>query len=122
MLSEIKKRDSQRKRRGFRIRKKLRGTADKPRMSVFKSNRHLFVQIIDDEASKTILSVGTMSDACKGKFDKKSKEAAKFIGLELANKAKEKNISRVVFDRGSLRYHGLIAAIADSAREAGLQF
>lgn len=122
MLSEIKKRNIQRDRREMRVRKKLRGTLEKPRFTVFKSNKHLFVQLIDDEQGKTLVSLGTMSQQCKGQHEKKSKEAAQFIGKKLAEMAKEQNISRVVFDRGHLRYHGVIASVADAAREAGLQF
>ncbi len=122
MLSEAKKRDVQRHRRQMRIRKRVRGTLEKPRFSVFKSNKHIFAQLIDDEQGKTIVSLGTMSSTCKGKHEKKSKEAARFIGEDMARVAKEKNIARVVFDRGRYKYHGLIAAIADAARESGLQF
>ena len=120
MYSGIQKRSLKREKRVLRVRKKLRGTAEKPRLSVFKSNRHLFVQIIDDDAGLTLASVGTYSK--KKKESSTSKENAKNIGLAIGKKAKEKNIQAVVFDRGRFKFHGVIAELATGAREAGLQF
>lgn len=122
MINERKKRDVQRKRRSFRVRNKVRGTSSKPRLSVFKSNVHIYAQLIDDESGKTLFGVGTMSDLCKGKYDKKSKEACKFLGSKIAEKASELGIQNVVFDRGHNAYHGLLKELADSARSAGLNF
>lgn len=122
MLSEIKRRDVQRNRRVMRVRKKVRGNAERPRMCIYKSNKHLFVQIIDDEQGKTLVSLGSMMPECKGANSKKSKESARFIGTMIAKKALDKNISQVVFDRGHYQYHGLIAILADAAREVGLKF
>lgn len=122
MINELKVRDIQRKRRSFRVRKKLKGTASKPRLSVFKSNLHVYAQLIDDEAGKTLFGVGTMGEICKGKFEKKSKDACKFLGQQIAKKANELGIQAVVFDRGSYKFHGLLKELADSAREAGLKF
>ena len=122
MINERKKRDVQRKRRTFRVRNKLRGTSVKPRLSVFKSNVHIYAQLIDDESGKTLFGIGTMGEACKGKFDKKSKEACKFLGVKIAEKASELGIEKVVFDRGQCTYHGLLKELADSARSAGLKF
>lgn len=123
MYSEMKQRNTRRKRRKMGIRRRLRGTADKPRMCVFKSNKHLFVQLIDDENGNTLLSASTMTkDLEKPELKRKSKEAARHIGSVLAEKAKDKNIQTVIFDRGHNKYHGLLAELADAAREAGLRF
>lgn len=105
------------------IRRRLRGTAIKPRMSVFKSNKHLFVQLIDDENGHTLLSASTMmKELDKPELKKKSKETARYIGGLVADQAKGKNIQTVIFDRGHNKYHGLLAEVANAAREAGLQF
>ncbi len=122
MLSEIKKRDVRRKRRLMHVQNVVRGSSVKPRFTVHKSNRHLFVQIVDDEQGKTLFSLGSMMPECKGKYERKSKETARFIGETIAKKALENKITRVVFDRRHYKYHCLIAVLADAAREAGLQF
>ena len=123
MYSEIKRRDARRKRRKMGVRRRLRGTAEKPRMSVFKSNKHLFVQLIDDENGHTLLSASTiMKELEKPDCKKKGKEAARYIGGYVAEQAKGKNIQGVIFDRGHNKYHGLLAEVANAAREAGLQF
>ncbi|MBS0615054.1 MAG: 50S ribosomal protein L18 [Verrucomicrobia bacterium] len=115
-------RNSQRFTRRLRVRKKLRGSAEKPRMSVFKSNRHLSIQLIDDEAGKTLVALSTVMPEMRKQKLVKSKEAATTLGQKIAEQALAKNIQRVVFDRGHYKYHGLIAQLADSARKAGLQF
>ena len=123
MENRLKKRNGQRARRLLRVRSQVKGTALKPRMSVLKSNKHLAVQIIDDEASVTLFSASTMTQERKTlQFGKKSKEAAKHLGVKIAEMAKKHNVERVVFDRGRYKYHGLLAELANSAREAGLQF
>ncbi len=112
-----------RKRRVFRVRKKLKGTTERPRLSVFKSNLHLFVQVINDETGETLASLGTMSKDFKGtEYAKKSKKSAQILGEKIAQMAKGKNVEKVVFDRGRFKYHGIIAVLADAARQAGLQF
>lgn len=121
MDNSLKKRKNARKRRIFRNRKKTKGTSEKPRMSVFKSLNHLFVQIIDDENGKTLASVGTMAKENQ-KLKKSRKEFAKEIGKQIAALAKKKKISTVVFDRGRYKFHGVVKELADSAREAGLKF
>ena len=123
MESRLKVRQSQRARRVLRVRKPLKGTAEKPRLSVMKSNKHLSIQVIDDESSRTLFSASTLTQEMK-KTDlgKKSKDSAKQLGLKIAELAKQHNVSSVVFDRGRYKYHGLLAILADSAREAGLQF
>src|SRR4029078_7278262 len=110
MYSEMNQRNVRRKRRKFGVRNKTRGTAEKPRMSVFKSNKHLFVQLIDDEKGCTLLSASTiMKDIKNVEHKKKSKESARYIGGMIAEKAKDKNIQTVIFDRGHNKYHGLLA-------------
>ena len=123
MENGISKRNKKRARRTLRNRKHVRGTEARPRLSVFKSNVHLSAQIIDDEKGVTLAGLGTLSKEFQGtKFAKKSKEAAKEIGSKLAVLAKSKGVNAVVFDRGRLKYHGVIAELANAAREAGLQF
>lgn len=123
MESHLKQRDTQRKRRAMRIRKEVRGTKDKPRLSIFRSNKHLLAQLIDDEDHTTLLGVGTLSKEFKGtEFAKKSKEAAKQIGKKIAQEAKKNQIETIVFDRGAYKYHGIIAELAQAAREEGLKF
>lgn len=119
MDNSLIKRDVRRKRRAQSVRRRIRGTAEKPRFSVMRSNKHLFAQLIDDENQKTLVGIGTMGK--KAPFGKKSKEAARKIGEKLALMAKEQNISAVIFDRGPYKYHGLVAEVANGAREAGLK-
>jgi large subunit ribosomal protein L18 len=122
MYSEMKRRDIRRKRRKMGVRRQVRGTSEKPRMSVFKSNKNLFVQLIDDENGITLVSASTIMKDIQPELKKKGKEAARHIGGYVAKAAKEKNIQGVVFDRGHNKYHGLLAELANAAREAGLQF
>jgi large subunit ribosomal protein L18 len=103
----------------MRIRKDVTGTTERPRLSVFKSVGHLYAQLIDDTAGRTLVSCSSMEKDLKGA---KNKEAAKKIGATLAKRAIEKNISNVVFDRNGYRYHGKVKELAESAREAGLKF
>jgi large subunit ribosomal protein L18 len=119
MESQIKVRNRQRLKRAMRVRKQVRGTADKPRLSVCKTNVHISAQLIDDEKGITLVSAGTMN---KDIGKKKSKETAKLVGSKIADLAKQKQIVTVVFDRGRHKYHGLIKELAGAAREAGLQF
>jgi len=110
-----------RARRAFRVRKKVSGTATRPRLVVSRSSRHLFVQVIDDTQGKTLASASTMETNFRNdKADKSAK--AKAIGALIASRAKEAGVSTVVFDRAGNKYHGRIAAVADSARENGLEF
>jgi large subunit ribosomal protein L18 len=113
-------RDRARKSRVMRVRKKLHGSAEKPRLSVSKTNCHIYAQLIDDEAGITLGGFGTLSKSCSEK--RKSKKSAQLIGKQIAEIAKGKNINAVIFDRGRYKFHGLIAELANSAREAGLQF
>lgn len=119
MESNLLTRNRQRIKRAFRVRKHVRGSADKPRLSVSKTNVHISVQLIDDEKGITLASAGTMHKDMRGK---KSKESARLVGTKIADLAKEKQIQRVVFDRGRHKFHGLIKELAGAARDAGLQF
>ena len=111
-------------RRKQRVRLALRRTAGgRPRLSVFRSSKHIYAQVIDDDAKKTIATVSTLDEALKKELDglKKSDEAKK-VGAAIAAKLKQKGIDKVVFDRNGYIYHGRVQALADAAREAGLQF
>lgn len=104
----------------FRVRKALHGSAERPRLSVSKTNCHIYAQLIDDDQAVTIAGFGTQSKESSAK--KKSKESAREIGKQIAALAKAKNINTVIFDRGRYKFHGIVAELANSAREAGLQF
>ena len=108
---------SGRKRIQYRIRKKISGTALKPRLSVYKSNKYIYCQIIDDVNGVTLASASSRTVDNGGNV-----ESAKAVGQAIAEKAKSQNLSQVVFDRGGVIYHGRVKALADAAREAGLQF
>ena len=110
-----------RARRHARIRAKIMGTAERPRLAVYKSNRYLHAQIIDDTAGKTLVA-GSTKEASTGKKPVKKMDAAKTLGLELAKRAKAAGIEAVVFDRGGFRYTGRITTLANAAREGGLKF
>lgn len=111
--------------RHSRVRRKISGNAERPRLSVFKSSRHLYAQIIDDVAANTLVSASTLTPKVKellGEENKKKAESAKIVGTYLGELALSKGIKRVSFDRGGYPYHGRIKAFADAAREAGLEF
>ena len=112
-----------RKKRAWRVRKRLHGTASRPRLSVDKTNKHLFVQLIDDDAHATLGATSTVAKEFRNtEFGRKGKVAARKLGEVIASIAKEKNIKEVIFDRGCFKYHGVLAELADAARAAGLQF
>ncbi|MPM76355.1 50S ribosomal protein L18 [bioreactor metagenome] len=118
MLKKISKND-ERVRRHKRVRTKISGTPECPRLNVFRSNKHIFTQIIDDVNGVTLVACSSLDL----KIDHGNNiEAAKAVGTEVANRAKAKNISHVVFDRGGYIYHGRVKALADAARDAGLEF
>ena len=115
--------EEQRKRRKVRIRKKLSGVPDRPRMVVFRSSRHIYVQVIDDESGKTLVSSSTLALNRKESAGLKlDKESAGKVGKDVAAKALAMNITKVVFDRNGYLYHGRVKALADGAREGGLNF
>jgi|SRR5579875_284924 len=103
-----------------RIRRRLAGTAERPRLAVFRSVKHIYVQVIDDQQGHTVVAAGSNEKDLRGKGG--NIEGAKLIGKTVAQRAKEKGISKVVFDRGGYQYHGRVKALADAAREAGLEF
>jgi len=113
-------RKATRQRRHARVRTKISGTAECPRLCVYRSNSNIYAQIIDDVAGNTLVSSSTLDKDIKTK--KANKEAAKEVGTAVAKKALEKNIKTVVFDRGGYIYHGVVKELAEAAREAGLQF
>ncbi|NQU17346.1 MAG: 50S ribosomal protein L18 [Candidatus Saganbacteria bacterium] len=102
-----------------RKKRKIIGTSDRPRLSVFKANKHIYAQVIDDLNSKTLAAAGTLK---KGAKNTSNIKAASKVGEEIAQKAKEKGVTKVVFDRGVFIYHGRIKALAESARKGGLVF
>lgn len=112
-----------REKRHYRLRNHISGTAERPRLAVFRSNMHIYAQVIDDTTHNTICAASTMEADIKGKLAHTNDvEAAKAVGEAVAKKALDKGINEVVFDRGGYVYHGKVQALADAAREAGLQF
>ena len=122
MINKPNKNDI-RLRKHFRVRKKVTGTTERPRMNVFRSLNNMYVQIIDDTTGNTLVSASTLDTTIKGKVaNAGNKEAAKEVGKLIASKAIDKGIKQVVFDRGGYIYHGRVKELADAAREAGLDF
>lgn len=115
----VKTRSKMRQVRHVRIRKYIKGTASKPRLAVFRSNKHIYAQLIDDTSGVTLASASSMEKSFK---DSVSSEGAKKVGETLAKRAKDKKIQEVIFDRGGFKYHGMVASLADGAREGGLKF
>ena len=116
-------RNKVRLRKHVRVRKKISGTAAKPRLAVFRSARHIYAQVIDDVAGSTLVAASTLDEALKGREGNQgNKDAARAVGKLVAEKALDKGIRQVVFDRGGYLYHGRVKELADGAREAGLQF
>ena len=113
-------RKMERARRHARVRRKISGTAERPRLCVYRSNTILYVQVIDDVAGKTLVSASTLDKEVKTKYA--NKEAAKEVGALIAKRALEKNIKDVVFDRGGYIYHGVVKELAEAARNGGLNF
>ena len=106
-----------------RMRNRFSGTAERPRLSVFRSNNHMYAQVIDDTAGNTLVSASTLEKDVKAELEKTNNvEAAAYLGTVIAKRALEKGIKTVVFDRGGFIYQGKVAALADAAREAGLEF
>ncbi len=112
---------TRRHRRKMHIRKKVFGTAERPRLSVFRSLNHIYAQVIDDSAGITLAAASTAEKELRGSKSTKSEEAA-VVGRLVAERAKAAGVERVVFDRAGFRYHGRIKSLADAAREAGLEF
>lgn len=120
-MDRSKKKTVRRGRRRVQIRKRIQGTAERPRVSVYRSLNHMYAQVIDDLAGRTIVSASTREAGVSGEKTGNAAAAAA-VGAKLAERAKEKGISRVVFDRGGFRYHGRVKALADAVRKGGLEF
>ncbi|KNF08035.1 50S ribosomal protein L18 [Gottschalkia purinilytica] len=122
MLKKVNS-NKKRQKRHMRVRKTVNGTPERPRLNVYRSLNHIYAQIIDDVAGKTLISASTLDKELKEKVSSTgNKEAAKEVGKLVAKKALEKGIETVVFDRGGYLYHGRVKELADGAREAGLRF
>ena len=114
---------SPRQRRAMRIRKKIAGTTERPRLSAYKSNKHIYAQIVDDSVGKTLAFASTLSKEVRDKLEGLDKKGAgRLVGQLLAERAQAAQVKKVVFDRNGFPYHGRLAALADAAREAGLEF
>lgn len=113
---------AERVKRHKRIRRKISGTGDRPRLCVAKSLRHLYVQVVDDEAGRTLLSASTLEPAFRDECRGANVASAEIIGAGLASRAKEQGVTTVVFDRGGHEYHGVVKAFAEACRKGGLQF
>jgi large subunit ribosomal protein L18 len=112
-----------RERRKLRIRRKVNGSSERPRLSVFRSSRHIYAQVVDDVSGNTLAFASTLSKDLRGMLESDNKvEAAKTVGALIAKICKSKKIDRVVFDRNGYLYHGRVSALAQAAREAGLEF
>ncbi len=123
MLATTKKIEKVRTQRKRRVRGKIFGTEARPRVSVFRSARHIYAQAIADDLGKTLAEASTLSEELKGKLGKtKKSEAAKKVGQLMAKRLLDKGISQIIFDRGRFLYHGRVKALAEGAREAGLKF
>ena len=113
----------QRIRRRYRVRRGIRGTAERPRLSVFRTHKHIYAQVIDDATGRTLASASSMDKQMRGQVGfGGNKQAAEAIGKAVAERAKAAGVKQVCFDRGAFRYHGRVAALADAARAAGLEF
>jgi large subunit ribosomal protein L18 len=125
-MTSVASRGAARRKRHERIRLRLGGSAERPRLAVFRSQGHIYAQVIDDEAGRTICSASSLDGEFKGAGKGKKKganvAAAKEVGQLIASRAKQKGVEAVVFDRGGFLYHGRIKALADAARESGLKF
>jgi len=120
-MAQAASRSAAREKRHTRIRLQLEGTPERPRLAVFRSLNHIYAQVIDDSIGKTLASASTLDAAVKGASGTKTEQAKK-VGSLVADRARAAGIEKVVFDRAGFRYHGRIAALAESAREAGLDF
>jgi large subunit ribosomal protein L18 len=122
----IKTKEDRRDRIKFRIRKRVQGTAERPRLSVFRSVSHIYVQVIDDFAGQTVASASSLEPTVKGGMPKDARggniKGAEMVGQAIAERLKSKGITKVVFDRNGFLYHGRVRAVAEAARSAGLEF
>ena len=122
-MDKNKRKTERRNRIRRRIRSTIRGTSDRPRLSIYKSNKHVYAQLIDDLDGHTLAAASTQTDEIEGELEDKTKsEGAKVVGEHLAKIARDKGIEKAVFDRSGYKYHGVIKSLAEGAREAGLDF
>jgi len=122
MLTDIGKKRQSRKKRHRSLRKRIEGSAERPRLAVFRSTRHIYAQVIDDVQKKTLTAISDKVLAVEGETKADKKARAKRVGAAIAKQCLEKGIDKVVFDRAGYKYHGRVSALADGAREAGLKF
>jgi large subunit ribosomal protein L18 len=122
MANIAQQRREGRLRRHRRVRKKVHGTADRPRLAVHRSNKHITVQVIDDDSGRTVASASTTEPEVRGSASGSTVAAATKVGQVVAQRAKAAGVNKVVYDRGGYVYHGRVAAVAEAAREAGLEF
>jgi large subunit ribosomal protein L18 len=122
MLADVSFKKESRKKRHRSLRKRIEGTAERPRLAVFRSARHIYAQIIDDVQKKTLTAISDKVLAVEGETKADKKARAKRVGAAIAKQCLEKGIDKVVFDRAGYKYHGRVSALADGAREAGLKF
>jgi large subunit ribosomal protein L18 len=122
MLTDISKKRQSRKKRHRSLRKRIEGNAERPRLAVFRSTRHIYAQVIDDVQKKTLTAISDKVLAVEGETKADKKARAKRVGAAIAKQCLEKGIDKVVFDRAGYKYHGRVSALADGAREAGLKF
>jgi large subunit ribosomal protein L18 len=122
MTYSTKDKQTARGRRHHRVRKKVTGTAERPRLAVFRSNKHISAQIIDDRSGRTLAAASSIEKDQRSAGGTGNIDAAKRVGALVADRAKTAGITQVVFDRGGFLYHGRVAAVADAARQAGLEF
>jgi large subunit ribosomal protein L18 len=123
---QIKTKEDRRDRIKFRIRKRMRGSSERPRLTVFRSVAHIYVQVIDDMSGQTLASASSLEPTVKAKLTGDTRggnrKGAELIGKTIAERLKEKGITRVIFDRNGFLYHGRVRAVAEAARQAGLEF
>ncbi len=123
MINTLKVKRHRRLKRKYRIRKKVFGTPERPRLTVYRSLNHIYAQVIDDVSGKVLAAASTVDKQLRGELDGlKKREAAKKVGELLAERCKQKNVEKVVFDRNGYAYHGRVAQLAEGAREKGLKF
>jgi large subunit ribosomal protein L18 len=120
-MTRVASRGAARRKRHERIRLRMEGSAERPRLAVFRSNSHIYAQVIDDDSGRTLATASTVEKELRGSKTTKTEDAA-VVGKLLAERAKSAGVERVVFDRAGFRYHGRIKSLADAAREAGLDF
>ncbi len=121
-MSRVKDKRTARQRRHFRVRKKVQGTPERPRLAVFRSNRHISAQVIDDTAGRTLAAASSLEAAVRAAGRTGNRDASGAVGKLVAERALAAGVTKVAFDRGGFLYHGRVAALAEAARQAGLEF